>query len=432
MAENNEKTNPLLDEITKNLDSFIENIKCLRETYGYSEGSLNQQLAHATKAYDDLVKPYIIKGGENAGELEIPSDRLREYKKLDRKKKRAERAQTLIPPSYIVTLVSLFDSFYAGLIRCIYNLCPEKLKACKKEILFENICDFDYITEVRKYLVDSIIEDLLRKSHNDQFEWLAKSLGVSTLKDFEGWAEFIELTERRNLFVHSDGVVSSQYLSVCKEHKAQVKNVQFGSKLNADKKYFCDSFKLVYKMSIMLTQVLINKLYISRNNGKDEDRDRVLINNVYELILEKHYDVAIAVSKFVLDDHFHRNSKDKCYIILNLAQAYKWSGDDASCKEVLSKEDTTMWKDDLLVPMLCLKEDFDAAYPLIEQVGSNSTILTPDAYRNWPIFNGLRERDDFIDLFKKVFGEDLRNTHNINVAEAVKSQDETATTSASE
>ena len=66
-------------------------------------------------------------------------------------------------------------------------------------------------------MIDNTIDKLLRESHTEQINWLEKALCVDTLKKFDGWADYIELTERRNLFVHSNGVVDSQYLTECKK-----------------------------------------------------------------------------------------------------------------------------------------------------------------------------------------------------------------------
>ena len=70
---------------------------------------------------------------------------------------------------------------------------------------------------LKKIVVDDTIETLFRDSHTKHFEWIESSLDIKSLKKFEQWPNFIELTERRNLFVHSDGIV-------CKSPKSRTEN----------------------------------------------------------------------------------------------------------------------------------------------------------------------------------------------------------------
>jgi hypothetical protein len=80
---------------------------------------------------------------------------------------------------------------------------------------FPNCLILPSIEEAKLQLVDKEVEVVLRASHTEQFEWFEKNLSVKLRSGLEIWPTFIELTERRNLFAHGDGVVTQQYLSVC-------------------------------------------------------------------------------------------------------------------------------------------------------------------------------------------------------------------------
>lgn len=232
---------------------------------------------------------------------------------------------------------------------------------------------------------------------------------MNTLKKFAGWGDFIELTERRNLFVHADGIVSGQYIEECRKNDYQLENINIGRKLKADNEYFQKSFRLLYEMAIMLTQILINKLYLGKEKFSTDTsvRDNIFINNVYELICEEHYDIAINVSKFAIDNAFKRNNKDRTFIELNLAQAYKWSGKEKECKAVLQELDTSAMNIDLQIPKKVLEEEYDEVYSMMKDLGKGSKILTKEAYREWPIFMEIRKQKEFEDTFELVFGEKL-------------------------
>ena len=408
MAKQNNTVEPnqFIQEISDNLNFFIENIYCLRETFGYSEGMLNQQKQNADKSYADFIAPY--KNASEEGSLAIPNEKLRNFKKIEKKKKRAEKAFQLIPPTYIVSAVSMFDSFLAGLIRCIYSLKPELLRESEIPFLYRDLVNYDSIKEVKKTIVDTTIEILFRESHTAQIVWIEKAIGINTLRKFAGWPKYIELTERRNLFVHSDGVVSSQYISECQKAGYNVDNTSVGSRLSADKMYFAQSYNLLYEMAIMLTQILINKLYLGQYSEDTSERDNILITCVFDLIVDKQYEIAINVSTFACESKsFKRNHKDKTFIELNLAQAYKWSGNSAKCKNLLDSMDDSIMINDLKIPKLTLEDNFAAVYPLMVSVGDRSEILKKESYRDWPIFKEIRKEREFADTFMKIFNEDL-------------------------
>ena len=94
-------------------------------------------------------------------------------------------------------------------------------------------------------------------------------------------------------------------------------------------------------------------------------------------------------------------------MVLNLAQAYKWKGDDAKCQSILFAEDTSAWSSELKCPKYALEGNINKVCEMMMSSGKNSEILTSDAYRTWPIFSGVRSDERFKETFKDIFGEDL-------------------------
>ncbi len=416
---------PKLSEVVINLDNFIENINCLRESFNYSEVMLRQQKISALNAYNKFINSYLVQDENGNKSSVIPNEKLREFHKLRKKMNRAEKASELIPPTYIISLVSLFDSFLAGLVRCVYNLKQDLLLESQQSFTYREIVKYDTTREVKKLIIDNTIDKLFRDSHKEQIQWFEKAFEVNTLKKFAGWGDFIELTERRNLFVHADGIVSGQYIEECTRNDYKLENVNIGRKLKADNEYFEKSFRLLYEMAIMLTQILINKLYLGREKFSTDTsvRDNIFINNVYELICEEHFDIAINVSKFAIGDAFKRNNKDKTFIELNLAQAYKWSGNEKECKAILQNLDTSAMNIDLQIPKKVLEEEYDEVYSMMKDLGKGSKILTKEAYREWPIFREIRKQKEFEDTFEIIFGEKLLIQENTDATDIDNAND---------
>ena len=72
-----EKINPDLQAVKDNLDNYIDNLRCLRETANYSDIMLRRQKTDVDKLYNDFIATYctVVKD-----EFDIPSEKLREYK----------------------------------------------------------------------------------------------------------------------------------------------------------------------------------------------------------------------------------------------------------------------------------------------------------------------------------------------------------------
>src|SRR5205807_1557366 len=136
------------------------------------------------------------------------------------------------PRSIVISLISQFDVLIGGIIRVLSKRQPNSLNIADKILTFSQLQNFKTLEEAREYLLEKEIDSVLRMSHSDQIEWLEGKYQLTLRKGLKIWPMFIEATERRNLFVHSDGIVSSQYINVCKEHKVDLqKDVCIGYEL---------------------------------------------------------------------------------------------------------------------------------------------------------------------------------------------------------
>ena len=117
-----------------------------------------------------------------------------------------------------VSLISQFDSFLSSLLSVLFEIKPEFVDTFDRKLDLSQITNLGSIPKARKYIIEKEIEGVLRGSHEEHFQYLENKLRISLRKDLTAWPTFIEITERRNLLVHCDGVVSSQYISVCKKN----------------------------------------------------------------------------------------------------------------------------------------------------------------------------------------------------------------------
>lgn len=400
-------TNPFVKAIWESQKVFLENINCLSDSFEYSENMLRQQNIAAQREYNIFIKPFVSKGADGTVTTTIPARKEKEYQHLRRKLNRSQESSKLLLRSYIVSMVSQFDAFIASLLRNIYAINPDKLKQSDHKLTFAELQGFSSIEEAREHIIDSKIENILRDSHQEQFKEIGSSIGVEKLNKFANWSTFVEITQRRNLFVHSNGIVSNQYLNVCKTEGVDLKDTKKGDQLEVDRDYFLKAFNVFYEVAIKLSQMTLRILLLKKDKTALGDIDKCIITNIYDLITEERYDVAIELSNFALDEKFKHNDKDRIYLTLNRAQAYKWSGDDAKCQSLLSEADTSAWSSELKCPKYALEGKLDKVCEIMQSTGQNGEILKAEQYRNWPIFKEVRNEPKYRETFKAVFGEEL-------------------------
>jgi hypothetical protein len=264
----------------------------------------------------------------------VPSNHVRAWNRLNRTYEHFGLARSLLPRSVVVSIISQYDAYLGRLLRAIFVRKPELLNASERKLSFESLSAFSSIDAAREYILEKEVEAILRSSHIEQFKWMAKTFDLPLTKGLTSWPVFVELTERRNLFVHTDGVISSQYISICKIHGWTVaESLKEGERLGVPQDYFRDAHNCVYEIGVKLGHVLWRKLFPNER----EQADRNLIGLTYDLIDNGRHELAIRLLDFACTE-FKKfsNEVSELTLLVNRAQAYKWKGDADQCAEIMN------------------------------------------------------------------------------------------------
>ena len=144
---------------------------------------------------------------------------------------------------FVISLVSQYDSFLGRIMRFIFAVRPDLLNVLEKPLKYSDLVQFADINAAKEYVIEKEVETVIRKSHTEQFAWLTEKLKAPFNKGLQSWPTFVEVTERRNLFVHCDGRVSSQYLQICADHKCAIEpGLSVGDRLEASHNYFENAY----------------------------------------------------------------------------------------------------------------------------------------------------------------------------------------------
>jgi hypothetical protein len=390
--------------ISQEIEQFVSQIDGLAETLPLANLVVEGSLTKAQHELNQFIKsegsPF--KDGE-ATRYHFEGISAVRLRTLIRRHEKVELSRILVPRSLLVSLVSQYDAFLGRLIRQIFRAVPDALNSCAYTLTYLQLIQFGSVENARDYIIDKEVESVLRESHSKQFEWLEGRFGLTLRKDLAVWPVFIELTERRNLFVHTNGEVSHQYLDVCKKHGCTVPNgVCAGQSLEVTREYFNTAHDCLLEIGVKLAQVLWRKTQ-PRDLGK---ADANLIRVSYELIKEGRYRIAKVLLDFGTETlPRYASEENRLTMVINRAQAYKWSGDAAESKRILNAEDWSAVGLKFKVCHAVLLDDFVAASKFMNQVGPQSTELPKASYQDWPIFKEFRNSPEYAKVYEALFKE---------------------------
>jgi hypothetical protein len=306
-----------------------------------------------------------------------------------------------MPRLFILGLVSAYDVFLSNLIRVIFLQKPETLSSSQRMLSFKELVEIGSIEEARDGIIEKEVEAIIRSSHSDQFEWLEKKLDMPLRKDLVIWPSFIEICERRNLFTHTGGVVSSQYRDVCKAHGYNVSD-PIGSILHVSPEYYKNAVEIILELGMKLTQTVWRKLLPEAI----DDAANELNEFGYRLILKRKYNLAAIMYKFGLGMKKQGSDATKKRMVVNYANAIKLGGDGKKAEIILNSEDWSASTDLYRICVAAVKDDVDTVVSMMKDCVKNKHI-TIQNIREWPVFETMRESRAFAEVFEMEFGEKL-------------------------
>jgi hypothetical protein len=398
-----DKTHP----IEKAIKIYIEHVDSLFKTLFLTMLTIDRTRNKAIELIEDFEKRNceISEKDENGFFTVIVQENYqRRWVKLQQELGQISLSRKLIPASFLVSLISQYDAFLGQLIKSLFDVKPELLNSSERNLSYSQLVEFDSIGSARSYILEKEIETVLRKSHSEQFDWLEAKFGIPLRKDLSIWPLFIEVTERRNLFVHTRGLVSSQYIKVCRQHNANIpSDIKVGDELDAPADYMANAYECIFDLGIRLSHVLWRKVDPANRVKADDNLNDIC----YELLQDKKYKLAIKVLDFSLNT-IKKFSSDQIrrMLVINRSLAYKWSGDEKMSLNIIKAEDWTASSDDFKLAEAIILEKYEDADLLTKKIGANSSIKARN-YREWPLFLKYSERKEFKMIFKELFNEDF-------------------------
>ncbi|AJH14822.1 hypothetical protein [Myroides profundi] len=390
-------------ELDKNLHRLLRHLDSIKDTLPMSLLLLEP---HNKKANTKL-KDFIEKNSEEIEDengnksISLEFEQARIFDQLAKNSEISNLAMKIIPESLFVALISQYDAFLNQLFKTLFKIRPEYINKSERELSFSQLNEFESIEKAREYVVEKEVETILRKSHSEHFDYLENKLSIVLRKDLPIWQTFIEITERRNLFVHCDGIVSNQYLKVCKENKCNISEIELNKRLTISSEYFKNAYECLYELSTKLTHTIWRKLIKEDIQFADEKLNEIC----YNLITNRQFNLADILLDFACKQIKFYNDSAKNYYTVNKALSKYLQDKTDIAREIIDSKDWSASSDDFKLAHLILMKKNDEAYLLMKKIGKNGEV-NKDHYKIWPLFYKLRKEERFKEVFREIFEED--------------------------
>lgn len=390
----NDKYKECVERFHKQMDAHLN-------TYPFMMTVLLANLKISTRKRDKYVEKNnieVIKKDDNSQIFRVTMPHHQKFQKMQNEVEYSLLAIENLSRNTIVAMVSTYDAFLGNLIRLMFRAKPEMLKSTGMSIEVSELFSYADIKEIENCIIERQVESVMKESHANQLKWLEKTLGLKTLKQYNHFRTFIEITERRNLFVHTAGVVSQTYLKKCKDEGIEIE-ASLGGELDVDPDYINTCHNVLMETGIKLSQVMWRKL-----NVCIETSDESLQDVTFDCLNEGQYALAQELLKFATTDVKKYSSVDYEWVFrVNHALSYYLADKKEKSNQIVRERCWSALDVKYRLAEAVLLENFEEAKKLMHMIGKNQVFQIN--YQEWPLFRKFRKTNEFMNTYEEIYGE---------------------------
>lgn len=227
--------------------------------------------------------------------------------------------------STFIYLYSRYDAYMEDILRCLYSRSNIMLKS-DQQLKYSDIVDLEPKTflSVKNKFIDEEIEKLRFSRYNTflsiEKHCYVKPLESNKLKDF-----IIESSERRNIIVHHNGKITSQYKEILKRNGIPLTT---SKRITIDTKYLNNAF----------ASLILIATELSMSFHKSNARKQIIISKIIEDVLVgfigiNQHESAMNIIKVLKEN---ADAKNLGICLVYEALYFKLIGDDIELKKVMN------------------------------------------------------------------------------------------------
>jgi hypothetical protein len=368
-------------------EAFLTHLECISEMFEMVLPVIKKRDAERDERIKELSEAIESETGKTRWRIKSIED-IQEFLGHVRKIRQAEK---MFRQSIITSIVSKFDAFFMKLLELAYRQNPGWLKNPDKKISYKELLEIESLDKAKSEIVIREVDTLMRDSHHAQITFLDGRLKLGIEEGFDRWKDFLEITERRNLFVHTGGAISPPYLDNCKRWQIPLpEKVKLGGYLSASDEYIARAVDCFYESSVRLLQASVRRLFPTSYDGLDSH----LNNKTVELLTNERWDLAERLFEYAI--HIPKDLRGKgeieYFYLVNLCIALKFAG--KNFEERLHAIDWRPFHPKYHFAVAILEDRFEEAEKLMRTSAVQEEVSELH-FKDWPLLREFRKTERF-------------------------------------
>lgn len=332
-------------------------------------------------------------------------------KKIIAFNKHNRAALVILHETVIQQLVNSWENLLGDIFKWFITNKPDGIDSSKK-ISYADLLNFSSLEDAKNLVINEEIKNFLsKKDTKEQIKFFKDKLKFNFESQFPLLNNLYEIILRRHIIVHAGGLITAEYLSRVKPFNVvDTKNLKEGEYLDVPAKYVIELWDTIYSAGVIFAHLVGKKLFIG-NEKEEEAIDDFLNNAAFLNLKSRQYKCAKTILEYAEKTRIP-NTTQYWTLKLNIAQTYKWLGLEEECSKHLSSVD---WKASNSVFQLCVAALTEDNKSFKEKLKSaiNEGLITITELFEWPIFQKIRQGENFKQIVEDVVGYELPSTKDI-------------------
>ena len=400
------KLTPPYQKLLNLADSYLIDLECLREMFSTVIPVLQEQDRERKDRINKIIDNLKTEQREEGGKITInligasANELIQTVRKLT-------RAESLFRRESIVSLVSRFDEFFGSLLRIVLQRNPEWLKTNNKTLTYKELIELKSVEKAITGVIEKEVDELMRGSKEEQIDYIDSKLKLGIRENFNHLPELLETAERRNLFAHTGGRVSQQFLDKCGKFKFQLsEETKIGKLIAIDDDYFNRSFERFFEAGLRISQAVYRRLFPEELDAADKALNHLAIKflnsgdwYIADVICDYYANIPEALRTSNLQYYY--------FALINRAIAQK--GLARNFEKGLQGVHWDSFHPKYKLAVSVLRDNFEEAGKLMRNQAVIEEV-TEHGFRTWPLFRDFRESAEFKSAYFDSFGNEYSLT----------------------